>query len=201
MKEQQDVKVLDIKVSRDKYDDTLVFLESTGEIIEMIKNTKTKKKVNPITKYVGIEVRYPKDCLTTDQLLETLTLLDAYVVGKARVNTHYLVESMAAGYITPQQQTFLYHLAKSLTGWNIFIGTREDLCKWGVDSKSLKRVMSSLEENYLRIVSENIPYKGCIILHISPLIGWRGDLQVRDQRKMDWYKVGSIDHTSECFSI
>lgn len=192
MRERQDV-----RISKHKYDDTLVFLESTGEVIEMIKNHKTKKKVSDITKYVGVEVRYPKDCLTEDQLLETLLILDAYVTNAARVNTHYLVESMAAGYITPQQQTFLYNLAKNLSGWNIYIGTREELYKWGIDSKSLKRVVSSLEGNYLRLVSENIPYKGCIILHINPLIGWRGDLQVRDQRKMDWYEVGNADSTLE----
>lgn len=190
MKQQQDVRA-DIRISKDKYDDTLVFLESTGEIIEIIKNTKPKKKVNSIDKYVGVDVRYPKDCLTQDQLLETLAVLDAYVKDKAKVNTGYLVESMAAGYITAQQQTFMYNLCKNLTGWNIFIGTRDQLCNFGVDGKSLKRLLTSLSPYYLQVISENEPYKGCVILYVNPLIGWKGDAQIRDQKKLDWYGVSS----------
>ena len=185
---QQDVRA-DVRISKDKYDDTLVFLESTGEIIEIIKNTKPKKKVNPIDKYVGIDVRYVKDCVTKDQLLETLTILDAYVKDKAKVNTGYLVESMAAGYITAQQQTFMYNICKNLTGWNIFIGTRDQLCDFGVDTKSLKRLLTSLAPYCLQVVSENEPYKGCVIIHVNPLIGWKGDAQIRDQKKLDWYGV------------
>lgn len=190
MKQQQDTGH-DIKISKDKYDDTLVFIESTGEIVEVIENTKSKKKVNPVDKYVGIDVRYPKNCLTEDQLIETLTVLDAYVKDKAKVNTGYLVESMAAGYMTGQQQTFLYNLCKNLTGWNIFIGTRDQLCTFGIDSKSLKRLLTSLHPNYVKLVSENNPYKGCVILHVNPLIGWKGDAQIRDQKKLDWYGVVS----------
>lgn len=188
MKEQQN-KRADIKISNDKYDDTLIFLESTGEIIETIKNHKPKKKVNPIDKYVGVDVRYPKDCLTEDQLLETLSVLDAYVKDKPKINSRYLVESMSAGYITGQQQTFLFNLCDHLTGWNIFIGTREQLCTFGVDSKSLKRLLTSLSPKYLQVVSENIPYKGCVIIQVNPLIGWKGDNQIREQKKLDWYGV------------
>lgn len=186
-----------IRVLEEKYEDTVIFNTDTGEIIKTIKDKTPKKKLSPLDKYIGVDVRYPKDCLTKDQLVETLSVLDAYVKGASRVNTHYLVESMAAGYITPQQQTFLFHLAKNLTGWNIFIGTREDLCSWGVDSKSLKRVLASLEGSYICVVSENIPYKGCVRVHINPLIGWKGDLQMREQKKMDWYSVSGIDVVTE----
>jgi len=186
MKDQQRVKVL-----TDKYDDTLIFSEDTGEIIQIIKNDKPKKKVNSIDKYVGVDVRYPKECLTEDQLLETLSVLDAYVKDKPKINTRYLVESMSAGYLTGQQQTFLFNLCENLTGWNIFIGTREQLCTFGVDSKSLKRVLTSLSLKYLQVVSENTPYKGCVIIQVNPLIGWKGDNQIREQKKLDWYGVGT----------
>ena len=180
-----------IKVITDKYDDTLIFSEYTGEIIKIIKNDKPKKKVNPVDKYIGVDVRYPKDCLTEDQLIETLSVLDAYVKDKPKINTRYLVESLAAGYITPQQQTFLFNLCENITGWNIFIGTREQLYTFGVDSKSLKRVLSSLSPEYLQVVSENTPYKGCVIIQVNPLVGWKGDNRIREQKRLDWYGVNT----------
>lgn len=175
------------KTFTSKDEDIVTFCMETGEILEVIK--KHQKKVSNFDKYVGIDTKHPYDCLTKDQLLETLQVMDAYVHKKVKVGTHYILESSLEKYLTLQQQSFLYHLCNSLSGWNIYIGTREELLSFGVDSKSLKRLLTSLSPYHLKVVSENTPYKGDIIIHLNPSIGWKGDTEYRENLKKWWYKV------------
>ena len=178
-----------IRVIKEKYEDTYVVDTETGEIIATIPNTKPKKKVADIDKYVGVDVKYPDDCMTKDQLLDTLSVLDAYVGEKVNISDTFLVENVVAKNLTLQQQIFLRNLASSVCGWNYYIGNYDQLTTFGADKKSLKRMLSSLTGLFIKIKYENKPYKGCIIMEINPLLVWKGDNQHREARKLKWYSV------------
>lgn len=178
-----------VKVIKQKHEDTYVVDTTTGEIVLTIPHK--KKKLSTIDKYVGVDVKYPDDCMTKDQLQETLSVLDAYVNDKVKVNDTFLVENVVAKNLTLQQQIFLRNLSSCVCGWNYYIGTYDELCTFGVDKKSLKRVLSSVEGLFIKIKHENLPYKGCIIIEVNPLLVWKGDNQHRESRKLKWYSVRS----------
>jgi hypothetical protein len=184
-----------IKVIEDKYEDTYVVDTDTGELLAVIPNTKSKKKLTDINKYIGVDVKYPDDCMTGDQLLETLSVLDAYVRNKVKVNDTFLVENAVAKNLTLQQQVFLRNLGSAVCGWNFYIGTYDELSSFGVDKKSLKRTLESVEGLFIKTKHINKPYKGCIILEVNPLLAWKGDNQFRESRKLKWY---SIENAQGC---
>lgn len=162
----------------------------TGEIITTIPDTKKKKKVTSFDKYIGIETRLPKDCMTADQLTETLSVMDGYLNDPHRVNDTFLIENALAGLLTLQQQTFLRLVAQRVCGWNYYFGNIKELSTCGVDSKSLSRVLKTLETNlFLKVIRKDSPYKGDITITLNPLLVWKGDNQYREQSKMRWYGV------------
>jgi len=179
-----------IRQIKEHYVATHIVDDETGEVLISIPDTKKKKKVTSFDKYVGIDTRLPKDCMTADQLLDSLSVLDGYVKDRHRVNDTFIMENVVAGNLTIQQQVLLRNLAQQVCGWNYYFGTVKQLCTMGVDIKSLWRVVRCLEDGrFLKIVRKDIPYKGDICLTLNPILVWKGDNQYRENSKMNWYSV------------
>lgn len=182
-----------IREMTEPYVATHIIDEETGEILSSVTDTKKKKKVSSFNKYVGIDTRLPKDCLTVDQLLETLHIMDGYVgkKDKAKVSDTFLVENVLGGHITLLEQVFLRNLAQMVQGWNYYIGRLDEVVEvTGVAKKSIWRMLRTLEEkNFIKILRKDLPYKGDITITVNPLLAWNGDNQYRDNSRMAWYSI------------
>lgn len=171
-----------------RHEDTYIIDTYTGEVVG-VKENKRKPKFKGIEKEVGVDVKYPSECRTPDQLLETLSVLDSYIDNPLQINDTFLIDNAIAGNITISQQAFLRQLATKVCGWNYYIGDIQELCSLGVDRKSLSRMLKSLTPMFIKTVRTNDPYKDCITLKLNPLMVWKGDNYRRSASKCDWYGI------------
>lgn len=169
--------------------------EDTGEILFTVEHSKSKPKVAPFDKYVGIDVKHPSDCLTKEDLIESLSVMDAYVSWcKTNADSKLILEAIVKGYLQKAEASLLNFLSDNLTGWNYYIGTMDELSKCGVDKTNLHRVLSKLNPNLVRVVSTGKPKRGVVILQVNPNYMWKGDLQYRDRAAQTWY-TGKLELT------
>lgn len=159
--------------------------KNTGE---MSRKSRTIKHPVPTDLYYGIDTKQISECNTEDQLLEVVSMLDAYTDTKVYVNHAFLTESVVSGFISPLQLKLLYHIVNNLCIWNIYLGNREHLLKSGVDSKSLTKTLRALEQ-FIRIESTDIPYKTDYRISINPYVAWKGDRRWQEHYKNKWYGV------------
>lgn len=155
---------------------------------EMTRRGNVKKLPPPSDKYVGIDTKEITDCYTEDHLIETISLLDGYVKDNVRVNDTFLTENVIAGFLSPTQLLLLRSIAQRVCAWNIYIGSRKELVEMGADSKSLRRMLNDLSA-FIRMESEDKPDKGCIKIHINPLVVWKGDNEWRTHAREKWYGI------------
>jgi hypothetical protein len=178
---------MNLQTKKDRYDGTFVFNEDTGEILVHVPNLKPKKRVVPIERYIGVDTKYPKDCITADSLLAATSVIDAYVKDKAVVSSHVLLECVVQGLLTPQEAKLLKYIITNCTAWNIYIGSTKDLTTSGIQEKNLTRLLTSMSPNILRIRERNKPQRGDIVIEFSPFYGWRGDNELRTGALNNWY--------------
>lgn len=179
-----------IKTSEERYDGVVVFDDETGEVF--YHSPAKTKKVSSFDKYVGVDTKYPEECITRESLIESLSVLDAYVQDdKIWMASDMLVEAVAQGLVTPQQLKLIRHIIKNLTGWNTYIGSIRDLCSCGIDSRNMTRLLTELSPQMVRIVQRNKPLKGDIVLQVNPFYGWKGDNEYRTMKLNKWYKIGT----------
>lgn len=165
-----------------------MFSEETGEVF--YHNPAKKKKVSNFDRYVGIDTKYPEQCITKESLIDALSVLDAYVCDdKVWMASDMLIESVTQGLMTPQQLKLVKHIIQNLCGWNIYIGTTEDLCSCGIDSRNMTRLISELSPNTIRVINRNKPFRGDIVIQVNPLFGWRGDNEYRTMKVNRWYEI------------
>jgi hypothetical protein len=183
-----------IKEIKEQYVATHIVDDETGEVLISMPCTKKKKKVTSFDCYIGKDTRFIQDCMTADQLLETLSVMDAYVNDPVKVNDTFIMENVVAGNLTVQQQILLRMLSKAVCGWSYYYGDIKSVCQMGVDQKSIWRALRSLEEKkMLKLVRKDMPHKGCICLKLNPLLVWKGDSQYRENSKLSWYSVKKPD--------
>lgn len=184
-----------IRTEEDKYEGITVYDEDTGEVF--YHQPARKKKLADFDKYVGVDTKYPNECITKESLLESLSVLDAYLDKGVSIASDMLLDSVVQNLITPQQLKVIKHVASNLTAWNIYIGTTKDLYTSGVDEKSMKRVLDDLYPNILRVTSRNKPFRGDIIIRISPFYAWKGDNEYRTASLYSWYGMKGYLSDSE----
>ena len=176
---------MDVKTIENKHEGTTVFDVSTGEVLYH-KNPK-KVKVTSFDKYVGIDTKYPYECITKDSLIDCLSVMDGYVKDKPYVTSHNLLDALNNNLLTPQQIKLITHIVMNLAGWNIYIGSVKDLCSCGIQESNIARLIKSMEPNVLRVKYRNKPYRGDIVIEVTPSYGWRGDIRYREMRTNTWY--------------
>lgn len=160
---------------------------NTGEILSKREITKSSSKHN-INQYVGIETKYPCDCVTKDHLLEAISVLDNYLHKSAKVNYAALLKSVGEGIITVKESTILSYLSENVTAWNYYIGRVCDLEHIIGDSKNLNRTLKGLEQQGLiRVSHKGFFYKDSVVINISPFYVWKGDMGLRNSAVNYWY--------------
>ena len=165
----------------------------TGEIVDLEEVKKNKKRVTSFNKEVGVDTKFPYDCVTEDSLKITLDVMDAYHNNKAYVNHEYLTESIVGGFMDKSELSLLLHMTKHLSGWNIYIGTVQDLAKCGTDISNLAKLIKKSKN--LRIVRRHKPFRDCIVIEVNPLVAWKGDTEYRELRLKTWYAPETYSET------
>lgn len=160
--------------------------DETGEIYHQVEPV--KKKVTSFDKAVGVDTKYPRDCVTKESLLLSLSVMDAYLYSDVKINIEYILESILGGHITAQEGSLIKHLALNLVGWNYYIGSTQDLCTCGITAKNISSILNKLSPNILRILHRNAPFRGDIVIMLNPKYAWKGDMQYRDAKLKHWYE-------------
>jgi len=168
-----------------KYEGTVVFDDLTGEIYFF--DPPKNKKVTSFDKAVGVDTKYPIECVTKDSLVEALCVMDAYLWNDVSIDSDYILDNVLQGYLTAQEASLVKTIAKKLTGWNYYIGNLKELCTSGVTQKNISSVINKLSPNTIQVVSRNIPMRGDIVIKLNPLFAWKGDKEYRQSRVELWY--------------
>ena len=161
----------------------------TGEVVDLHELKKGKKQVVSFSKAVGVDVKFPYECITTDSLHSTLDVMDAYYKNKPKINFEYLLDSVTSGYITRSELSLLRVVADNLSGWDIYIGSLKQLGTCGITPTNLAKAVK-VSKN-LRVLSRDKPFKGDIVLEVNPLVAWKGDTEYQQSRIKTWYSTNS----------
>lgn len=159
----------------------------TGEILSKREITKKNKK-HLIELYVGIETKFPCDCVTSDQLLECLTALDNYIDVDVKVNTSALLTMVTDGTMTVKESAVMLYLASKVLGWNYYIGRMCDMEHIVSNSKNLGTLVKGLEaKGLIRLTHKGFFYKDSVVITISPFYVWKGNVALRQFEVQYWY--------------
>lgn len=159
----------------------------TGEILSKKEISKTTKK-HSIDCYVGIDTKFPSECKTTEQLIESLSVLDGFLDKGVKVNYSALLKSVNEGLLTNKESTVMAYLAENVTGWNYYIGRICDCQHIVADLKNLSRLIKGLsEKGLIRITHRDFFYKDSVVIQVSPFYVWKGDVALRQMEIQSWY--------------
>lgn len=181
---------MNVKTLESRHEGLVVFDTETGELLYH-KKPKSVKMGN-MDKYIGIDTKYPQDCITKDSLIECLSVMDGYINDKPYLTSHNLLDALNQNLITPQEVKLITHIVMNLTGWNVYIGTVKELCACGIPEANISRLLKGLDPNVVRVKYRNKPFRGDIVLEVSPMYGWKGDIRYREMRINSWYGNGKI---------
>lgn len=168
---------------------------ATGEIVSSADSSPSRRRVRvtSITKDVGVETKYPADCVTEDSLLDSLRQLDALLHHKPNIDYAYLTDSITEKLLTVTEVSVLTHLSKQLTGWNYWMGSLAALNS-SLPGVNIARTLSSLvEKNAIRILHRDKPFRHCLVLQVNPVIAFKGSHMYRDSHIKRWYGAGEGD--------
>lgn len=167
-------------------DKAVVFDTETGLVIHH--TVKIKSKIPTIDKYIGIDTKWPDDCVTKDSLIACLSLLDGYLNNDVIVNNQVILNSIFEEHLTEQQAKLVNYISNNLTAWNYYIGSVKDLyMNVGISPKNIAAMLSKLEPNAIRVLHRNKPFKGDIVIKINPFYGWKGNYRLVEHAKDKWY--------------
>jgi len=182
---------MSIKTFDSKHEGLILVDDDTGEIVYHKKPKHVKR--GSFDKYVGVDVRYADDCTTKESLIETLSVVDGYLKDKVYLTSHNLLDALNQNLLSPLELKLITHIVLNLTAWNIYIGSVKDLLACGVSESNLARLLKGLSPNVLRVTHKNKPLRGDIVIQVSPIYGWKGDVRYRETRTNSWYGVGSSE--------
>lgn len=176
---------------------TVTYDDETGEVISYVKDPRKQPppKLLPPEgeRYVGIELKYPSECVTEKDLMKSLRALDGYYKNRPRVNTSILLEMATEDVLSAQQLRMVKYVAENLSGWNYCMTTISEMRDAArVSAKNFSRVLSSLSPVYLRVQHRDTPERGCLVIKINPKIAWKGDYQYQEISSKHWYEQLSL---------
>jgi hypothetical protein len=181
---------MNVKTLESRHEGLTVFDTETGELLYHKKPKPVK--MGSMDKYIGIDTKYPQDCITKDSLIECLSIMDGYLNDKPYLTSHNLLDALNQSLITPQEVKLITHIVMSLTGWNVYIGTVKELCACGIPEANISRLLKGLDPDVVRVKYRNKPFRGDIVLEVSPMYGWKGDIRYREMRINSWYGNGKM---------
>ena len=162
--------------------------KESGEVVleEYLKRLPKHK----VEKYVGIDCRWLKDCVTESQFKETIGVIDGWSSQPVKVYHQVFNGFLLDGSITVQQARILTEISKHVVGWNIALtSTREISEATGISVQNVSKYIRNMSPNFVKIASRDTPSRGDLILEVSPLILWRGGSIFRIDKLKTWFSV------------
>ena len=103
----------------------------TGEVVSTVK-TGEKKRPLPLVhtknaKYVGIDIKYPSECMIEDQYLESVLQLDGLVGNKTKINTEAIIDAVAEGEYSKNDVKMIKFLASKIVAHNRVFTTLKEI--------------------------------------------------------------------------
>lgn len=163
----------------------------TGEILSKKEINKNNNK-HSVDLYVGIESKFPSECKTEEQLIQSLSSLDAYLNNRVVVNVSAILLMVTSGCITVKEATLLSFLCEEVVGWNYYIGRIKDMNHITSNSKNLGTMLKGLEERGLiKILHKGFCHKDSVVIQVNPFYTWKGDIKLKDASITNWYSYKS----------
>tara|TARA_Y100001973_G_scaffold5511_1_gene7680 strand:- start:304 stop:825 length:522 start_codon:yes stop_codon:yes gene_type:complete len=164
----------------------------TGEIVKS--TSRRKVKIASTRQAVGIDTKYPSECVTADSLLEALGNLDACLHFKPEIDHAYLMDSVMQKLLSVQEAQALILIGEGLVAWNYWIGTTADFHKV-IPAANTGRTLKTLEtKGALKVVHRDKPVRGSLVVRVNPTIAFLGANYFREGCTQDWYsRVGILD--------
>lgn len=160
---------------------------NTGEIVDTTTPSRRKGRAASTRKAVGLDTKYPCDCVTVDSLLDALYNLDSCLHYKPLVDHAYLTDAIVQKMLTINEVALLNFLCMHLVGWNYWIGNVVSLQEL-VTKAHVARTLRELEaKNALRVMHRDKPFRGDMVIKVHPVIGFRGDTSFRQMCLSSWY--------------
>jgi len=158
----------------------------TGEIISTTP-PRRRAKIAATKQAIGIDTKYPSDCLTADHLVESLVNLDAYVHNKPDIDYAMLADSVMDKLLTIQEAAILRFIATNLAGWNYWYGCRAAFGNLVVPTSLTRTLLSLVDKGMIVILHKDTPIKNSLVLRLNPVIAFRGGAWFRDTAIRRWY--------------
>lgn len=161
---------------------------STGEIVDTT-TPRSRVKVASTKQVVGVDTKYPTECITADSLLEALRNLDAHLHHKPMISYDYLTDSLTQKLLTVQEVELLAHLSKTLTAWNYWIGSRGELDTAMPKMKTRRTLQALVDKGMVRILHTDKPFRHDLVLKVNPVVAFRGGHIFRETSITGWYSA------------
>lgn len=154
--------------------------------------TKTSYSVRTtsMTRYIGMDTKWPSECLTVDHLIESLSQLDHYVTSKVTIDYQLLNEHLMLKYLTQEEWSMLHWLCQNLSGWNYWIGDVSELENAPHVSRARRAITALVEKGLVRIMHKDKPFRGNRVFRIHPAMAWRGGYFFRNEATNQWLGGG-----------
>ncbi len=162
---------------------------ATGEILEqalhMIDTQEPPQgPINTVSKYVGIDTRFPSQARDTVELLEATEVHDPFLKNLT-VDYQSLFGLLDQG--IPQTEVMVFrYLCENLTAWNVWIGNMEQLALAfpKLSQRSLFAILKSLEKGL--IWRTNKGARGDMLIRVHPWYAFRGASYIREELLARW---------------
>lgn len=159
----------------------------TGEIV--LEETLKKLPEHRVDKYVGIDRKWLKDCVTEDDYKATIGTIDGWSYQPVRVDDKLINELIFSKSITVNQAAILSELCQRVLAWNITLTTTSELSEsTGINPKSVARALKDMCPTFIKIVKRDVPDRGNITIEVNPKLAWRGGYHFNEDKSRQWMK-------------
>lgn len=149
-----------------------------------------KDIVHKVDKYVGIETKYPTECLDKKELLLAVRQLDGRIKNKVMIDAMYILDCVSLGLLTPKESLGLQKMFQYLVVWNYGFCTKQDIISQGITTS----------KNYSRWQTAMLPYFKLEVIHeglnhyrviFNPVLIWKGDIRLQLASINNQYKANT----------
>lgn len=185
---------MEFKNVRDK-DSGKVFVVNT-ETGEIVSDVDIKKpKVMPLphvftkkSKYVGIDIKYPSQCMIADQYFDSVRQLDGLVNNKVKISTDLIVDAVSDGWMTKNDVKILKFLATRVVAHNRAFTTVKEIeeatniksahvSRWFSENTGVCKVLQN-RNGFVLEINPSLVYKGSEEWRSYSLSVWLGEVPI-----------------------
>lgn len=164
----------------------LVVNTETGEVVSKVH---TKEKFAPLPlvftekgKYVGVDVKYPSECLCAEQYFDAVCQLDGLATNKVKVNTEMVLDNVAEGLWSVGDVKMIKFLSLNVVAHNrVFTTTKEIEESLNMKASNVSRWFKN-NTGICKIVKK----RGTLILDINPVLMYKGSEEWRSYHLSVW---------------